>query len=100
MSYCDRTDSGTRACPLKQGDDYENSLCILALTVSGWAAEVIQVRPPQLRRSRGATAAKLRQPRRRPKRRMHTSGAAPKYDGWAFSGLVDGYSTYNGINPP
>jgi hypothetical protein len=84
------------------------ALCILALTVSGWAAEVDpgQATPtpdaaaaPTAGQTTPATPAPATPDA--PKPADATPPAPPpKYDGWAFSGLVDGYSTYNGINPP
>jgi hypothetical protein len=74
--------------------------------MSGWAAEVDpadlaapaseQTAAPAAAQSAPATPA----PADAPKPADATPPPPPpKYDGWAFSGLVDGYSTYNGINP-
>ena len=85
------------------------ALCILALTVSGWAAEVDsadQATPTP--DATAASAAAQTAPATpapatadAPKPADATPPAPPpKYDGWAFSGLVDAYSTYNSLGAP
>jgi Putative beta-barrel porin-2, OmpL-like. bbp2 len=81
------------------------ALCILALTVSGWAAEVdnadsadsaapeqAQTTPAPADAPKPADAAKPADATPPP--------PPPKYGGWAFSALADGYSTYNNLHPP
>ncbi len=68
-------------------------ICILALAVSAWAAEVAD--PTQAPQTPPAAATDSKAP----------DPAAPppappaKYGGWVFSGLADGYFTYNNNHP-
>src|SRR5690349_19461308 len=69
-------------------------ICILALVVSAWAADVDAPAPvdtPDQAAPAPADAAKPADA---------TPPAPPaKYGGWVFSGLADGYITWNGNHP-
>ncbi len=73
-------------------------LCILALVVSAWAADVDSPQAPDAPSQ--AQAAPAPAPADAPKPADATPPAPPpKYDGWVFSGLADGYITQNWNNP-
>src|SRR4051812_33042526 len=80
------------------------ALCVLALTVSGWAADVdlaessesaspeqAQTTPAPADAPKPADAAKPAD--------ATPPAPPPKYGGWSFSALADGYSTYNNLHP-
>src|SRR5271165_540700 len=79
------------------------ALCILAFTVFGWAAEADnpdQATPAPAQTAPAPTPATPAAADAAKPADATPPAPPPKYDGWAFSGLADGYATYNGINPP
>ena len=71
-------------------------LCILALVVSAYAAEVDASNPAEAADQAQSASA----PTDAPKPADATPPAPPpKYGGWAFSGMADAYVTHNGNGP-
>src|SRR5258708_3061801 len=78
-------------------------LCILALTVSAWAAEVDSADSADSVEQAQTTPAPADAPK--PADQAKPADATPpapppKYGGWVFSGLADGYATFNNLHPP
>jgi hypothetical protein len=68
-------------------------LCILALVVSAYAADTPDQQPAAPAPAQGTPADAAKPADATP------PAPPPKYDGWVFSGLADGYVTYNGNSP-
>jgi hypothetical protein len=74
------------------------AICVLTLAVSAWAADVAEQTPAQ--QSPPAAATDSSKPADPAKPADATPPAPPpKYNGWVFSGLADGYVTYNDNHP-
>ncbi|MDQ1470853.1 MAG: hypothetical protein QOJ99_2333, partial [Bryobacterales bacterium] len=77
-------------------------LCILAFTVSSWAATAADAPPSAPADSAAESAEQAPPPTANPAQPATATPPAPppaKYGGWSFSALADAYVTHNGNNP-
>jgi hypothetical protein len=80
------------------------ALCLLALTVSGWAAEsdsaeIADSAAPEQAQTTPAPADAAKPADQAKPADATPPAPPPRYGGWVFSGLADGYSTYNNLHP-
>jgi hypothetical protein len=80
------------------------AFCILALTVSGWAADLDSAESADSAAPEQAQTTPAPADAPKPADQAKPVDATPpapppKYGGWSFGGLADGYSTYNNLHP-